>query len=215
MTTYLVIPSTRLILCIVAIGLIFGSTAVLANQSTDTEKPTITRSTFAPVPLRVPDKSEGRLGDRGDQLPTTSSKSSTAPLVTVGSSLAIVLGLFAAFVWVSRKASKNGSSNREISDDAMRILGKKSLGASGSIALVRCGRSILIIGLHSTGMHRLGEISNDEEVRHLEALCNGKSKASFDETLAELQREPIKRGFIGEDIHQPQSATRNKLFSAS
>ena len=155
------------------------------------------------------------MGERGEPLPTTNSKSNTAPLVTVGSSLAIVLGLFAAFVWVSRKASKNASSSRELSDDAMRILGKKSLGASGSIALVRCGRSILIIGIHPTGMQRLGEITSDEEVRHLEAICNGKSKASFDETLAEMQREPIKRGFIGEDIQQTPSTKRNKLFSAS
>ena len=204
---------------VVAIYVVSVPNTVLGNQSVVTEQPTITRSTFAPIPLRAPDKPEGRLGDRmgdgSESLPTNHSKSSTAPLVTVGSSLAIVLGLFAAFVWATRKASKNASSSREISDDAMRIMGKKSLGASGSIALIRCGRSILIIGIHPTGMQRLGEIASDDEVRHVEALCNGKSKASFDETLAELQREPIKRGFIGEDIHQPKPSTRNKLFSAS
>ena len=208
-------PRIGLLALVVATFALTVPTTVLGNQSGDTDQPTITRSRFTAIPLRAPDKHEDRLGDRGEPLPTTNSKSSTAPLVTVGSSLAIVLGLFAAFVWVSRKASKNASSSREISDDAMRILGKKSLGASGSIALVRCGRSILIVGLHSTGMQRLGEITSDDEVRHLEAICNGKSKASFDETLAEMQREPIKRGFIGEDIQQPQSTTRNKLFSAS
>jgi len=213
-----VVPRIGLLALVVATFALTVPTTVLGNQSGDTDQPTITRSTFAPIPLRAPDKHEDRLGDRGgrgEPLPTTNSKSSTAPLVTVGSSLAIVLGLFAAFVWVSRKTSKNASSSREISDDAMRILGKKSLGASGSIALVRCGRSILIIGIHSTGMQRLGEITSDDEVRHLEAICNGKSKASFDETLAEMQREPIKRGFIGEDVHQPASTTRNKLFSSS
>jgi flagellar biogenesis protein FliO len=202
---------TRRLSYVIACSLICWPTVSLGDQSSTLEPPTITRSTFAPVPLRAPNKPD----EKSDQLPSTTARSSTTPLITVGSSLAIVLGLFAALVWVSRKSSKNVSSNREIPDDAMRILGKKSLGPSGSIALVRCGRSVLIVGIHSTGMQRLGEITSDDEIRHLEALCNGKSKASFDETLAEIQREPIKRGFIGEEIHHPKSNPRNKLFSAS
>jgi flagellar protein FliO/FliZ len=194
----------------VAIWLLPLST-LRAEYRDDAPEPTITRSTFAPLALR-PLESRTEARDRSAALPT---RSSTAPLVTVVSSLAIVLGLFAALVWVSRRASKNSSSNRELSEDALRILGKKSLGASGSIAMLRCGRSILIIGIHSSGMQRLGEIEDEDEVRRLEAICSGQSKASFDETLAEMQREPIKRGFIGEDIQRPQSAQRHKLFATS
>jgi flagellar protein FliO/FliZ len=189
----------------------FALTSVSLAQSVDQEpQPTITRSSFAPVALRAPDPSKTmRLGD-GAAAPQT--RSSTAPLITVGSSLAIVLGLFAALVWVSRKASKNSSTNREVPDEAMKVLGKRTLGAGNSIALVRCGRSVLIVGINASGMQRLGEVTSDEEVRHLEALCTGQSKASFNETLVEMQREPIKRGFIGEGIERPKS-TGHKLFS--
>lgn len=183
-----------------------------AQQGEQTTAPTLARSEFVPVPLRAPDRS--RLTNASGDASKPVTRSSTAPLITVGSSLAIVLGLFAALVWVSRKASKNSPNNREVSDDVMKLLGKRTIGPGNSIALVRCGRSLLIVGVHSGGMQRLGEITSDEEVRHLEALCSGQSKASFNETLSEMQREPIKRGFVGEDIERPRSAG-HKLFSVS
>ncbi len=204
----------RLLVLAFAYGLSDG-VVLLAESPRDMSPATITRSTFTPVPLRIDDRRQGDNETKSDLLPTASNRSSTAPLMTVGSSLAIVLGLFAAVVWVSRKAAKKSNGNRDIPDEALRILGKKSLGPSGSIALIRCGRSILIVGIHSTGMQRLGEISADEEVRHLEALCNGQSKASFDETLAEMQREPIQRGFIGEEIQRTPASQRQKLFNAT
>ncbi len=207
--------STRILLISllwVLLAAIHHGEVAAQSQLSDPAPPTIARTTFAPVPLRSRD-SDRRENASANEAPTP--KTSTAPLVTIGSSLAIVLGLFAALVWVSRKASKNVSGNRELPDEAMKVLGKKSLGTAGNITLLRCGRSILIIGVHSTGMSRLGEIANDEEVRHLEALCTGHSKASFDETLADMQREPIKRGFIGEDVAPVPSAARRNLFSAT
>jgi flagellar protein FliO/FliZ len=183
-----------------------------AQMDGQTPAPSLTRSEFAPVPLRAPERSKS-LDTSGDSAKPIS-RSSTAPLITVGSSLAIVLGLFAALVWVSRKTSKNNPTNRDVPDEVMKVLGKRTIGHGNSIALVRCGRSLLIVGIHSTGMQRLGEITSDEEVRHLEALCSGQSKASFNETLIEMQREPIKRGFVGEGIERPRSAG-HKLFSVS
>lgn len=192
-----------------AIAFMWLPTASLRAENSQEPAPaSITRATFTPVPLKV----QPRTSDSNSKTAPLAPASSTTPLITVASSLAIVLGLFAALVWVSRKASKNSAGNRELPDEALRILGKKSLGASGSIALVRCGQSMLIVGIHPSGMQRLGEITGDEEVRHLEAICSGTAKASFNATLAEMQREPIKRGFIGEEI-QPTPKTRHKLFA--
>ena len=184
-------------------------TAALADTFEQTE-PTIARSTFAAVPLRQPEKRS--LGQSEPASSDTATRSSATPLVTVGSSLAIVLGLFGAFVWVSTKAASKSSNNREVPDEAMKLLGKRTLGPGNSILLVRCGRSVLIIGMTSAGLHRLGEIDDDEEARHLEALCMGQSKASFNELLTDMQREPIKRGFVGEGVEHTRSS---KLFSIS
>lgn len=190
--------------------LVLCQTAALADTFEQTE-PTIARSTFAAVPLRQPEKRS--LGQRDPaSSDTAATRSSATPLITVGSSLAIVLGLFGAFVWVSKKAANKSSNNREVPDEAMKLLGKRTLGPGNSILLVRCGRSVLIIGMTSAGLHRLGEIADDEEARHLEALCMGQSKASFNELLTDMQREPIKRGFVGEGVEHTRSS---KLFSIS
>jgi flagellar biogenesis protein FliO len=181
------------------------------NQPPADDSVTITRSTFASIPLRTSNDVDTTNPERAE----FASASSSTPLVTVASSLAIVLGLFAALVWVSRRTSKNLSGNRELPDEALRILGKKSLGASGSIALVRCGRTVLVVGVHPSGMSPLGQVTDEDEVRHLEAICDGRSKASFDETLAEMEREPTKRGFIGEEIERPAAASRHRLFTTS
>jgi flagellar biogenesis protein FliO len=192
------------------VGLLFCQTDSLA-ETFEQPEPTIARSTFAAVPLRQPEKRS--LGS-SDSAPNgiAATRSSATPLITVGSSLAIVLGLFGAFVWVSKKAASKNSNNREVPDEAMKLLGKRTLSPGNSILLVRCGRSVLIIGMTSAGLHRLGEIADDEEARHLEALCMGQSKASFNELLTEMQREPIKRGFVGEGVQRTSSS---KLFSVS
>ena len=190
--------------------LVLCQTAALADTFEQTE-PTIARSTFAAVPLRQPEKrSLGQTDPASSD--SAAMRSSATPLITVGSSLAIVLGLFGAFVWVSKKAASKSSNNREVPDEAMKLLGKRTLGPGNSILLVRCGRSVLIIGMTSAGLHRLGEIDDDEEARHLEALCMGQSKASFNELLTDMQREPIKRGFVGEGVEHTRSS---KLFSIS
>ena len=139
------------------------------------------------------------------------SRSVAIPLVTIGSSLALVLGLFGALVWVSKKAQRGGGSGRTIPDDVLRVLGQKNLGPLGSVSLVRCGRSVLVVSVSPSGIHPLATITDDEEVRHLEAACLGDSIASFKQTLGEMQREPAGRGFVGEGIEQPHP--RKKLFA--
>jgi len=192
------------VLC-VFIGL---STTAFADDPA--ASPSITRATFAPVPLKVREPAS-RVPSQASS--DAAAPSPMAPMITVASSLVIVLGLFAALVWVTRKTSKGMNGNRELPNDVMRVLGKKSLGASGSIALVRCGPSILVVGIHSSGMQRLGEITGPDEIRHLEALCGGESKTSFNTTLAEMQREPIKRGFTGDDVTPSPSGAKHKLFA--
>lgn len=138
-------------------------------------------------------------------------RSVAIPLVTIGSSLALVLGLFGALVWVSKKAQRGVGSSRSIPDDVLRVLGQKNLGALGSVSLIRCGRSVLVVSVSQSGIHPLATITDDEEVRHLEAACQGDNMASFKETLGEMQREPAGRGFVGEGIEQPHP--RKKLFA--
>ncbi len=138
-------------------------------------------------------------------------RSAAMPLVTIGSSLAVVLGLFAALVWVSKKSGVAAHRSGTIPDEALRLLGQKSLGTAGSIALIRCGRRVLVVGLSAAGMQPLAEITDEEQVRNLETLCLGESPASFREVLGDLQLDPAAGGFVGEDFSKPPA--RRKLFA--
>jgi flagellar biogenesis protein FliO len=138
-------------------------------------------------------------------------RSMMAPLVTIGSSMALVLGLFAAFVWVSKKAQRGGGGSRLIPDEVLRVLGHKNLGTLGHVSLVRCGRSILVVSSSPTGVQSLATITDESEVRHLEAACLGESGASFQATLGEIEREPTGQGFLGEGIAHPHA--RKRLFA--
>ncbi len=182
-------------------------TAVPDQRSQDVS---LTRTRLAPIALKSSAADPRGQDAQAADSPFTSTHAGST--ITVVSSLAIVLSLFGAFVWVSKKANQGHGRNRVVPDEALSILGQKSLGPQSSIALVRCGSSLLIVGMHSGGMSRLGEIQDEHQIRHLEALCKGESKASFNDTLAEIQREPIKRGFIGEEIQSVASGSRRPLF---
>jgi flagellar biogenesis protein FliO len=134
-----------------------------------------------------------------------------APLVTIASSLALVLGLFAAFVWASRKAQRGRGISRPIPDEVLRVLGQKHLGTLGTISIIRCGRTVMIVSQTATGIQPLATITDEAEIRHLEAVCLGESAASFQAALGEIEREPAGRGFLGEGIAQPHA--RKKLFT--
>ncbi len=142
---------------------------------------------------------------------SSSRRSMTTPLVTIASSLALVLGLFAALVWVSRKAQRGHGISRPIPDEVLRVLGQKHLGALGTISIVRCGRTVMIVSQSATGIQSLATITDEAEVRHLEAVCLGESAASFQATLGEIEREPVGKGFLGDGIAQPHA--RKKLFT--
>lgn len=138
-------------------------------------------------------------------------RSMAIPLVTITSSLALVLGLFAASVWVARKAQRSQRISRPIPDEVLRVLGQKHLGSLGTISIVRCGRTVMIVSQSASGLHSLATITDEAEVRHLEAVCLGESASSFQAAMEEIEREPTGRGFLGDGISQPNA--RKKLFT--
>ena len=68
---------------------------------------------------------------------------STSPLITVSSSLAVVLGLFAALIWATRKFGSRGTGNRSIPKEIFQTLGSTSIDPRTQVSLLRCGQRIL------------------------------------------------------------------------
>ncbi len=111
---------------------------------------------------------------------------------TVVSSLAIVLGLFAALVWFSKRFAPAGSA--ALPKEAVELLGRAPLAGRQTMQLIRVGNRLLLVALSAAGAETLTEITDPLEVEHLAGLCRrGKpdsASASFGRVLSQLTSEP-------------------------
>jgi flagellar protein FliO/FliZ len=97
-------------------------------------------------------------------------------LVTVGGSLAVVLGIFFAVVWLLRRASPGAVG--VLPAEAFEVLGRAPLAQHQQVHLLRCGTRLLLVSVSATGAETLSEITDREEVEHLTGLCQRARSAS-------------------------------------
>jgi flagellar biogenesis protein FliO len=88
-------------------------------------------------------------------------------------SLAIVLGGYFGFVWLTRKISPG--SNSGLPNEVVEILGQTSFGPRKSLQLVRLGSKLLLLVNSPDGTHSVGEITDPHEVEYLASVCSGQS----------------------------------------
>ncbi|KAA1260311.1 Flagellar biosynthesis protein, FliO [Rubripirellula obstinata] len=157
------------------------------------------------------------ISNNSDGEPVTASESKNqfaAPLVTVTSSLAVVLGLFAALVWVSRKYGSK-TMGGAIPNEVIQTLGTTPIDPRTRITMIRLGSRILVVAQTASGITPISEITDPEEVRNLTAHCIGDSKAKFTDTLKSIEREPAGDGFLGQPAAAPAPRTRGSLFTTA
>jgi len=116
----------------------------------------------------------------------------TTAIGTVASSLAIVLGLFAALVWFSKRFAPAGSAAWP--KEAVELLGRAPLTGRQTMQLIRVGNRLLLVALSANGAETLTEITDPVEVEHLAGLCRGgkaaSASASFSRVMNQLATEP-------------------------
>lgn len=145
----------------------------------------------------------------GSKDPSTTSKSTSAgPAFTVVSSLAIVLGLFCGFVWLTRKTS--GRQGSKLNNELFTVLGTSQIDPRHQAALVKCGDRVLLVALSQTGVSTLTEFTEPGEVNELMARATGKARATFAEAMKDAGDGKSASGFL--DAQTPQ---RRSLFSHS
>lgn len=136
-------------------------------------------------------------------------------LITVGSSLAVVLGLFAALVWVTRRFAARSMPQGGIPTEVMQALGSSPLDPRTRLTLVRCGNRILILAQTATGVQPISEINDPNEVRQLTALCLSDSKKEFASTLQAIEKEQAAADYVGEPIDTPPRRSPGRLFTTA
>ena len=137
-----------------------------------------------------------------------------APTITVISSLAVVLGLFAALVWGSRKFGNGASHSRALPKEVMQPLGSTSLDPRTRITMLRCGSRLLVIAQSAGSTQTLCEISDPDEVRRITAACQGNAQHDFASTLRSMEQEPLGRGYVGAEPEHDATPPRRRLFAS-
>lgn len=139
----------------------------------------------------------------------------SGPAVTVGSSLAVVLGLFAGLVWLTRRFGSRGLHQGAIPNEVFRSLGSSPIDPRTRVTMLRCGNRILVVAQSASGVQPLAEIDDPEEVRQLTASCLGDAGRSFNSTLKAIEQEPVPHGFTGTVESRPISRKRSRLFATA
>ncbi len=139
------------------------------------------------------------------------------PAVTVTSSLAVVLGLFAAMVWLTRKYGSRSIAPGAIPREVMESLGTTAIDPRTRVTMLRCGGRIIVIAQTATEVRPLAEITDSEEVRRLTAACLGDSKRNFATTLHLIEKEKPEAGFTGDTSSQDYESPRprGRLFASA
>lgn len=139
----------------------------------------------------------------------------TGPAITVTSSLAVVLGLFAALIWLTRKFGGRSGAQGTIPKDAIQNLGSTSIDPRTQVTLLRCGQRIMVMARTNTGIYPLSEITNPEEVSQLTAACLGDSKQAFASALQSIETEPSGPGYLGDQPSDRDARAHGRLFATA
>jgi flagellar biogenesis protein FliO len=144
------------------------------------------------------------------------------PLVTTGVSLGLVLAIFCAIVWFSKKSG--GRANKALPSEIVELLGVTAITPKQQMQLVRLGNKILLLSLTQQGVQPIGEVTDNEEVARICAICQTNRPNSmsntFRQVLNQMGSEKTDSGFLGSQLRetpvnrQPRQASVGRVFEA-
>ncbi len=126
--------------------------------------------------------------DNGQEESQSTAGGAMQTIVSVGSSLLIVVGLFLGVVWVYRK-SLTTTVGQSVPNQVVEVIGRTPIAARQQLVLVRFGNKLVLVSLVQGEARTISEITDPLEVDRLAGLCeSGKSNSissSFRNILAQ------------------------------
>jgi flagellar biogenesis protein FliO len=117
------------------------------------------------IPLAPP----GRTPERGKDATRPAGRLDISTVITVGSSLALVLGLFLVVAWIMRRTTPGACP--VLTSEVFEVLGRAPLAARQQAYLVRLGRKLVLLSISPAGIETLSEVTDPDEVNRLAGLC--------------------------------------------
>lgn len=147
-----------------------------ANQVTS-QHSDVRTSTVARTKLNPPSEKHSATGPSG-------SNSTLKMLLSVGSSLLIVLGLFLGAAWCYRKTLSNALTN--LPKSVVSILGRTQLAPRQQLVVLRFGPKLVLVSLIHGEARTISEITDPLEVDQLAGLCESQQPAGFSHSFRNI-----------------------------
>lgn len=172
-----------------------------AGATNDAPATSLTLPLEPPIPLGPP----------VDQERSKPPVSGGAAVWTVVSSLSVVLGLFFAVVFMSRRSG--GGAMATLPKEAFEVLGRAPLSGRQQAQVVRFGDKLILLSVTAGGAESLAEITTAAEVERIAGLCQrqqpGSVTHSFRQVMSQFAREPAEGGFLGRTADAASSSDRD------
>ena len=158
-----------------------------------------------PIPLAPP----GRSAQQGKDAAKPKPGIDVSSLITVGSSLAVVLGLFFVVAWVMRRTAPGNCP--VLPNEVFEVLGRAPLAARQQAHLVRLGAKLVLLSISPGGVEALSEVTDPDEVNRLAGLCQ---RARPDSTTAAF-RQVFQRFTKEHPADRPLEGGRGGLYQGT
>jgi len=121
----------------------------------------------------------------------TQSGSSLQMLLSIGSSLMMVIGLFLGSVWLYRK-SIGSSKASGLPKNVVQILGRTPVATRQQLILLRFGPKLVLLSMVQGETRAISEISDPMEVDRLAGLCEGNQPGSVSSSFREILTQGVR-----------------------
>lgn len=126
-------------------------------------------------------------------------------VVTIGGSLAVVLGIFFFVAWLMRRVTPAQSS--VLPAEVFEVLGRAPMANRQQVHLLRCGVKLLLVSVTPAGTETLTEITDAPEVDRLAGLCRQTKPGSATEAFRHV--------FEQFAPHDPQPGVLSRLLGGN
>lgn len=127
----------------------------------------------------------------GNQQTKQRTGSTSQMLVSVGSSLIIVMGLFFGFIWFYRK-SMGARGNGGLPKNVVQVLGRTPVAHRQNLVLLRFGSKLVLVSMVQGEARTISEITDPLEVDQLSGMCESQQSSSMTHSFREILAQGVK-----------------------
>lgn len=163
----------------------------LAVITASASVPVSSQQAYTPAASSSPTRTPLHPPTPGNQQTKQRTGSTSQMLVSVGSSLVIVIGLFFGFIWFYRK-SMGARGGGGLPKNVVQILGRTPVAPRQHLVLLRFGSKLVLVSMVQGEARTISEITDPLEVDQIAGMCESQQSTSVTHSFREILAQGVK-----------------------